>query len=326
MAEQTFIAGEADTGTILASLRNWLPGTSWSTARKLLHGRRVAVNGVLCLDEARRLTPGETVTVADRPLPPPPTDDHVAIRFIDASIVVVEKPAGMLTLRRASEQGWSLRRRSQQPTLDEVVPRLIARHAAKKANTRVKSRLPQLYAVHRIDRDTSGLLVFARNRAAQQKLISQFAVHEALRIYLAVVPGHPPSQTIRTRLIRDRGDGLRGSTDDTSIVRHAVTHITNLRRVGQYSELVCRLETGRTNQIRIHLAELGHPVCGDIKYRGPFGQPPLPDTSGSPRLALHAARLQFAHPETGKPLDYRSPWPPEMQRFLERLEREPTRK
>lgn len=297
-----------------------MPGTSWSEARKILHGRRVAINGALCLDEARRLTPGETVTLADRALPPPPRDEDVAIRFIDGSLVVVEKPSGMLTLRRLSEQGWTAQRRGLQPTLDEVIPRLIAQHAAHKTGSRVKrSRIPRLYPVHRIDRDTSGLLVIARSDEARQILISQFAEHKAVRTYLAIVPGHPKSQTICTQLIRDRGDGLRGSTSDASIGQQAVTHIKNLRKIGAYSELECRLETGRTNQIRIHLAEMGHPVCGDVKYRGPFGEPPREDASGSPRLALHATRLQLAHPETGETLDYESPWPSDMQRLLERL-------
>ena len=133
---QTFTVDESQTGTILTMLRRWLPGQSWSAVRKLLQSRRVTVNGVLCLDEARRLSCGETVTIAERTLPMPPGPDDVTIRFVDRSIVVVEKPSGMVTLRRSSERSWSQQRRSQQPTLDEVVPRLIARHAARRSHTR----------------------------------------------------------------------------------------------------------------------------------------------------------------------------------------------
>ncbi|MHB0955441.1 MAG: RluA family pseudouridine synthase [Pirellulaceae bacterium] len=316
----TYTVDTTSTDTILTWLRRWLPGQSWSAVRKLLRSRRVVLNGVLCLDEARRLSSGDRVMIAERSLPLPPGPEDVTIRFVDRSIVVVEKPSGMVTLRRTSELSWSAQRRSQQPTLDEVLPRLIAQHAARRAHTRIRPRLPRLFAVHRIDRDTSGLLVFARHKDAQRHIIQQFAEHDAVRKYLAVVPGHLQDQTIRSQLIRDRGDGLRGSTPDTTIGQHAVTHIKFLRRIHDYSELVCQLETGRTNQIRIHLSELGHPVCGDIKYRGPFGGPVVQDTSGCPRLALHAAQLRFVHPETGAMLHYDSPWPAEMQNFLARLE------
>jgi 23S rRNA pseudouridine1911/1915/1917 synthase len=287
--------------------------------RRLLQSRRVIVNGVLCLDEARRLTGGDTVTIVERTLPMPPGPDDVTIRFVDSSIVVVEKPAGMVAVRRSSERSWSQQRRSRQPTLDEVVPRLIARHAARRSHRRIGPRLPRLFSVHRIDRDTSGLLVFARHESAQRHIIRQFAQHNAVRKYLVLIPGQLPDQIIRSQLIRDRGDGLRGSTPDANQGQHAVTHVKFLRRIGDCSELECRLETGRTNQIRIHLAELGHPVCGDIKYRGPFGGPRVEDTCGSPQLALHAAQLRFVHPETGECLHYDSPWPLEMQRFLARL-------
>lgn len=316
---QTFTADQSQTETILTMLRRWLPGQSWSAVRKLLQSRRVTVNGVLCLDEARRLSRGETVTIIERPLPMPPGPDDVTIRFVDRSIVVVEKPSGMLTVRRSSERTWPQQRRSQQPTLDEVVSRLIARHVARRSHTRTGQRLPRLFAVHRIDRDASGLLVFARHESAQRHIIRQFAQYDAVRKYLALIPGQLPDRTIRSQLTRDRGDGLRGSTPDANTGQHAVTRVTLLRRIGDYSELECRLETGRTNQIRIHLAELGHPICGDIKYRGPFGGPKVEDASGSPRLALHAAGLRFVHPETGTFLQYDSPWPSEMQHFLTQL-------
>ncbi len=317
---QTFSVDEAHTGTLLSALRQWLPGESWSALRKLVQARRVAVNGVLCLDEARRLTAGETVTVSSRSLPPPPSESDVRIRFVDRTMVVVEKPSGMVTLRPKSELHWPARRRQLQPTLDESVALLIARHAASRAKGRGKPKLPSLFAVHRLDRDTSGLLVLARSQEAQQRLISQFAQRTARRAYLALIPGHPRDQTIRSQLVRDRGDGLRGSQPDANAGQTAITHVRVLRRIAEYSELCCQLETGRTNQIRIHLAELGHPICGDIKYRGPLGSAAIRDTSGVPRLALHATQLQLEHPETNEPLDYESPWPMDIQMFLNQLQ------
>ena len=305
-------------GKILAELRQHMPGKSWKEVRRLLRARLIAINGVLCIDEGRTLTSGETIQVCGQPLTPPATDDDVTVRYVDHQLVIAEKPSGMTTLRRPAELNWSVSRRRAQPTLDESVARLIARHAAHRTGQRLRQKLPRLLSVHRIDRDTSGLVVFARNEQAQQQIISQFAEHQAVRKYLCIIPGTVTDQTVTSQLIRNRGDGLRGSTSDMSIGQQAVTHIRTLRKLGQHSELECTLETGRTNQIRIHLAELGHPVCGDIKYRGPMNAP-LEDSSGSPRLALHASVLRIRHPKTSRILDFHTSWPPDMQRFLNRL-------
>ena len=174
--------------------------------------------------------------------------------------------------------------------------------------------------MHRIDRDSSGLIVFARNPESQTKIIHQFAQHDAVRKYFALIPGAIEDQTVTSQFIRDRGDGLRGSTTDTTIGEQAVTHFKTLRKIGAYSELECRLKTGRTNQIRIHLAELGHPICGDIKYRGPFGEPAVEDDSNVRRMALHAAELCFEHPTSGKLMQFECGWPDDIQRDLDRLE------
>ena len=308
--------------TILAAMRHYLPDEpSWSAVRKLLQGRFVAIGGVLCIDAGRRLGQGEVVTVGDRQIPAPPTDKDVAVRYVDKELIIVEKPSGMVTLRRASDLCWSWTRKNQQPTLDECVPRLIGEHAAKKHNAERRDKsLPKLLSVHRIDRDSSGLLVFARTEEAQKKIIEQFAQHDAVRKYFALVPGTVAEQTVKSQFIRDRGDGLRGSTKDTTIGQEAITHFRTLRTIGDYSELECRLETGRTNQIRIHLAELGHPISGDIKYRSACGQPPIADNSKVHRMCLHAAELKFVHPTTKKLMDFATPWPVDMQRYLNRLQ------
>jgi 23S rRNA pseudouridine1911/1915/1917 synthase len=317
----TFTISE-DKQMVLAAMRQHMPDNpSWSAVKKTLRARRVAIGGVLCVDEGRQLASGESVTIWDNPLPPPPTDDDVNIRHVDSELVVVEKPSGMVTLRRKPDLAWSWARKNLQPTLDECVPRLIGKHAAQRNETEHNhQKIPRLYSVHRIDRDSSGLLVFARNKASQSQIIHQFARHDAVRKYLALIPGSIEDQTVTSQFIRDRGDGLRGSTTDTSIGEQAVTHFRTLRKIGAFSELECRLETGRTNQIRIHLAELGHPICGDIKYRGPFDKPPVPDNSKIKRMALHAADLRFEHPTTGTLMQFQTEWPDYMELFLERLE------
>jgi len=306
---------------VLQAMREHLPDNpSWSSVKKILRARRVTIGGVLCVDEGRQLGNGEVITVFDHPLPPPPTDKDVNVCFVDSELVVVEKPSGMVTLRRKPDLHWTWARKNLQPTLDECVPRLIGKHAAEKNNKeRNLQKLPRMFPVHRIDRDTSGLVAFARNKESQTKIIHQFAQHSAVRKYLALIPGSIKDQTVTSQFIRDRGDGLRGSTTDTTIGEQAITHFQKLRMIGAYSELECRLETGRTNQIRIHLAELGHPVCGDIKYRGPFGKPPIVDKSKVRRMALHAADLRFKHPTTGKLMEFQTKWPTDIQRYLDRL-------
>ena len=128
-----------------------------------------------------------------------------------------------------------------------------------------------------------------------------------------------PAQTIRSHLVRDRGDGKRGSGRATEQGKDAVTHVEIAERLPGYTLLRCRLETGRTHQIRIHLAELGHPVCGDKVYRGPMATPPVPDNSGAPRLALHAEELGFLHPVTEEPLHWEMPLPPDLAQLIANL-------
>ena len=315
-----FVNESDEKPTLIAALRqNLNEKPSWSAVRKMVKSRRVSIGGVLCIDEARRLSAGEIVRVSDNAIKAPPGDADVKIHFIDAHIVVVEKPSGMITLRRKSEHSWAWARRNKQPTLDECVPRLIAEHAAKKSGKqRDYRRHPKLFSIHRLDRDSSGLLVFARDEESQGKIIRQFADHAAVRKYLAVIPGTIEDQTIQSQFIRDRGDGLRGSTTDTTIGEHAITHFKLLRRLGQFSEIECKLETGRTNQIRIHLAEAGHPICGDIKYRGPYDGPMVEDKSRIHRLALHATELKFEHPDTGKLQEFTSNWDVDMLKFMDR--------
>jgi 23S rRNA pseudouridine1911/1915/1917 synthase len=218
-------------------------------------------------------------------------------------------------VRHPAERDWTERRKALSPTLEDLVPPLIARREGRSR----KGSLPRLRVVQRLDKETSGLVVFSRTVAAERGLGKQFHAHTVTRRYLAVVPGFVPSQRIATRFVRDRGDGRRGSTTNPNLGKEAITHVDVMERLSGYTLLVCRLETGRTHQIRIHLAELGHPVCGDKVYHHLQDGGERPDRSGAPRLALHAVELGFVHPLTHENLHWEMPLPPDLQAFLERL-------
>jgi 23S rRNA pseudouridine1911/1915/1917 synthase len=322
---RTFVASIDQSGlTVLAALRQWLPGQSWSAVRKLLADRHVVVNGSLCLDEARRIKTGETVTLYGSQLRPPPTKGDVPVVWLDRDVIVVDKPPGMMTLRHAAERNWAERKKRRQPALDDVIPELISRH--KDFPTFGEQRPVGIYSVHRIDRDTSGLVVFARNPNSRDVLIGQFKKHTIERTYLAVACGEVAAGTIRSYLVDDRGDGKRGSAENPGVGKLAVTHLRPLEALDGFTLVECRLETGRTHQIRIHLSEAGHPVYGDVKYGAPESR--TDEKSGVrslgaalPRLALHASTLGFHQPTSGERLRFESPLPPDFLALLERLRR-----
>ena len=292
--------------TLAAFLRTKLGDRSWSHVQKMVRTRHVMIHGNICTDVARRLQDGEVVKVLDIAAVAPPKADALRIVHLDDSVVVVEKPTGVTTTRHSEEQSWSPRRRQVQPTLDEMVPVAVARYlAARRGNESKKTRRnPPVRAVHRIDRETSGLVVFARTVPAERILADQFRAHTTHRRYRAVAVGRVQAGMMISNLVRDRGDGKRGSSG-TEDGKRAVTHTL----------VECRLETGRTHQIRIHLAESGHPVCGDRVYSAPRGVEAF-DDSGAPRVALHAAELGFVHPVTGEDLRAVSPLPADMQKLI----------
>jgi 23S rRNA pseudouridine1911/1915/1917 synthase len=327
-AETIIVSADQAGATLAAVLRARLPGQSWSQVRRLVESRRVRVLGELFLDPARRLKEGDTVELLPRPAPPPRQQEAIALRHLDEHVVVVEKPSGLSTVRHPLERAWAPQRKALSPTLEDLVPGLIARTSSRQGDKETRRQgdkerrhLPRLRVVHRLDKETSGLVVFARTVAAERGLGKQFHAHTVTRRYLAVVPGRVAPQRVATRLVRDRGDGRRGSTAEAGQGKEAVTHVDVVERLPGYTLLSCRLETGRTHQIRIHLAELGHPVCGDKVYcHRPDGSV-VPDRSGAPRLALHAAELGFHHPLTREPLHWSMPLPPDLHGIVERLRR-----
>jgi 23S rRNA pseudouridine1911/1915/1917 synthase len=324
------VSAEEAEQTLSAQLRRWLPGQPpWSEVRRLILSRHVQVNGNLCLDAGRRLKPRDVVHVLEHPGAPPAREDDVRIRFLDAHLVVIEKPSGMTSVRHAEERFWPAKRKQAQPTLEDLLPRVIAKklggsrghvsRSRRMADAKKPARTPPVRPVHRLDRDTSGLMVFARTVPAERHLGLQFRQHVTGRRYLAVVQGSISAQTIETQLVRDRGDGRRGSTNEPNVGKRAVTHVRPLESLGDYTLVECRLETGRTHQIRIHLSEHGHPVCGDKVYQQPMFKPEHVDRSGAPRLALHATELEFEHPVTGQRLHFDMELPQDLELFVARL-------
>lgn len=336
--------------TLAAALKSVVAGCSWGQAQQWIRGRHLQVNGNLCLDVARRVTERDVLKLWREPLPKPIESRDLRVVFADEHLLVVEKPAGVTSVRHGQERTISRHRKQLQPTLEELLPMALARflriqwppapanlpkrqsgkppagRPSKNAPTVAtsQSKLPpelRVIPVHRLDRDTSGLMIFARTRMAEGKLVDMFRKHSIAREYWAVAQGKVESQTIRSLLVRDRGDGLRGSLEEVDVEqgKESVTHVQTIEHLPGYTIVRCKLETGRTHQIRIHLSELGHALCGDKVYtRAKDGKQHV-DASGAPRHALHSDRLAFKHPVTGEQLSFRTPLPPDLKRWLEQL-------
>lgn len=325
---QVFHVAAPEAGKPLSgALRFWLHDNT-SNPSRLLSDRRIQIDGNLCLDANRRLKVGEVVKVLPHAIAAPPTEKDIRIHFVDDHLAVIEKPSGMTTMRHEEESEWRGRRRRLESTLDDVLPRVLGNWIESQApqrrrnkqhpNDRARGIAPRVpvIPVHRLDRETSGLMVFALTPPAERSLVEQFREHSIDRAYLAVVLGSIESQTIDSHIARDRGDGKRGSVTDQRLGQHAVTHVTLIEQLPGCTLVECRLETGRTHQIRIHLSESGHPVCGDKEYRGPFGHRPFVDRSAAPRLALHAAELGFDHPITHEPMSFQTRLPRDLSQWL----------
>jgi 23S rRNA pseudouridine1911/1915/1917 synthase len=238
---------------------------------------------------------------------------QVPIRYADKDIVVVDKPPGVTTMRHPSETAefGARGRRFLPPTLADLLPALLARHEGRPSG--------RVRPVHRLDKETSGLVVFARNPRAEGHLGKQFRAHAVKRTYLALVRGEVVPEVMESSLVPDRGDGRRGSSSARGAGKRAVTHARVVQKCPGYALVECRLETGRTHQVRIHLGEAGAPICGERVYDRPLHGAPYPDGSGAPRIALHAATLGIIHPGTGKPMQWSSPLPADLAAVWQRL-------
>ena len=277
----------------LAAVVRERTGATWSRARALCEQGRVLLAGEACLDPSMRVSPDAQVEILEQagraprgPLP------HEAIVFFDRDIVVVDKPAGMLSVGDEQTRDDSL----------DLHLRTVLRRVDR------GGRDSKLGVVHRLDKETSGLMVFARNAQAQRALAALFRAHDITRGYRAIAHGTIEATRIESDLLPDRGDGLRGSHGvfrrssgpPPAAARNAVTHVAPIERFAKATLVECRLETGRQHQIRIHLAEAGHPLLGERVYIRDYGGPRI----DAPRVMLHARSLGFVHPRSGEVLAF----------------------
>jgi 23S rRNA pseudouridine1911/1915/1917 synthase len=317
MTTRTLTVSRTEAGRTVADWLRARLALSRAAVVKLLQERKVRVAGAPCSNPGWKLRAGQRVEVQ---LPSVSSESNVKkksgpspiIRHLDDDLIVVDKPAGLTTMRHAEEAAeFGGRARKFLPqTLQDILPGLIA--------ARTSGKPGQVRAVHRLDKETSGLVVFARNVEAERHLGGQFRAHDTERLYQAVVRGKAQTARIESWLVRDRGDGRRGSGSQSE-GQHAVTHVRVVEELGDFTLVECRLETGRTHQVRIHLGEAGTPLCGERVYDRPLHGRPVPDGSGINRVALHAATLGLLHPTTGQRMRWTAPLPADVEALVRRL-------
>ncbi|HEV8336433.1 MAG TPA: RluA family pseudouridine synthase [Candidatus Polarisedimenticolia bacterium] len=280
-------------------------------ARDLLAAGGVTLNGKRVKVASRPVRAGDRVEVF--PLPEErrsgAPEGMAPFRVVheDPAVIVVDKAPGILV--QPTSQG------DRGTLLD-----LLARHLKK----RNPDRSPYLGLLHRIDRETSGLLLFSRRGSANRILAEQFRTHTIAREYLALVRGTPAAATgtISDRLSRSAAGSRRGAAGAGEGGKAAVTHYATVEPFARATLLSITLETGRTHQIRIHLSHRGHPVVGDKVYGSAHRLPREPLLDSFPRQALHASRLGFTHPLTGAWLHFHAPLPEDFDRLLRALRKE----
>ncbi|MDK9698562.1 MAG: RluA family pseudouridine synthase [bacterium] len=316
----TFRIPTKETITIATAIRQAIPTASWNTVRKWLHGGHVLVNGIPVFEESARVNQTNEIAISPASggslarIERSNSEDIVKVVYLDIDVAVVEKPSGVTTQIATDDWEPTEVKRPGDRTLEELMIPIVKKMVL--ARPEWKSGSPRL--VHRLDKDTSGLLVFARTARAYDLLKRQFFEHTIDREYIAIVLGTMTRETtFDSYLIEDRGDGKRGSVNQPERhAKHAITHVFPEQQYHYATQVRCRLETGRTHQIRIHLSEAGHPVLGDPIYGTSFDL--IPEIVPAPRLALHAKLLAFDHPN-GKRMRFESPLPPDLTKWVKKL-------
>lgn len=270
--------------TVLALLA---PESSKTTLRSWIKEGRVFVDDVSVLTANTLVRKGQQVVVGAKPNF---VTGKLRLLYEDSHLVVVDKPEGLLSVATAFEKGDTVH-----------------------AFLRRKYRPRKVYIVHRLDQDTSGIIMFALSEEAYVKLKEMFEAHDLKRSYCAIVEGHvQPSQGTWQSYLYEDANYVVHSTTDPSEGRLSITHYDVQGVSPHYTRLALTLETGRKNQIRVHCSDAGHSVVGDKKY----GQV----KKSNKRLCLHAFLLAFKHPITGKPLRFESPVPQLFDRLVPPVE------
>jgi 23S rRNA pseudouridine1911/1915/1917 synthase len=317
------VPDEAAKQRLDAWLTSQLAGVSRERVQLLIGQKKVRLDGK-SPRASYRLRGGESVEVLGDPTPPPlkafAEDIPLRVVYEDDDLSVIDKPAGMTVHAGAgAAEGGTL------------VNALLHRYRA--LSSVGGEQRPGI--VHRLDKQTSGLIVIARNDAAHARLAQMFAERQMRKTYIALVHGHLKQDhgTIDAPIARDLLRRTRMTTRRSTGARSAVSHYTVLRRIssrfGAFTLISVRIETGRTHQIRVHLASIGHPVAGDTLYGAPARlmvipgrrtADPAPESLALTRNFLHAAELEFAHPRSGKAMQLRSPLPTELEDLLKQIE------
>jgi 23S rRNA pseudouridine1911/1915/1917 synthase len=302
-------------------LAQQLGEVSRSRVQLLLQQGGVLIDGKLA-KASRKLRTGESISILGEPQPPPlramAESIPLEIVYEDADLAVVNKPAGMM-VHAGSGATEDARNRGT------LVNALL--HYLNELSSAGGPLRPGI--VHRLDKQTSGLIVVAKNDGTHARLSSMFSRRQVRKLYLALVQGDLPQErgTVNAPISRDVVRRTRMTTRREG-GRGAVSHWEVLRRIrgpyGSFTLVSVRIETGRTHQIRVHMASLGHPVVGDTLYGAASAIAPLAGTGGLPRLVLprnflHAAELEFAHPGSGERLTLVSNLPADLKDFMSQL-------
>lgn len=306
----TLAASDADVGTRLDAFVSASGELTRSAAARLIEEGAITVNGK-AVAKNYKLRAGDGVEILlPEPIPAEaqPEDIPLDVVYEDGDIIVINKPVGMVVHPAAgNEQG--------------TLVNALLHHCGDSLSGIGGVVRPGI--VHRIDKDTSGLLVVAKNDDAHNYLAERIKIHEVGRIYYALLVGNLKEDrgTVNAPIGRHPCDrkkmAVLGPSDGQA--RHAVTHYEVLERYRGYCFVRCELETGRTHQIRVHMAHLGHPLMGDETYGGGKTRFELSNKSLIEGQCLHAGELKLTHPKTGEAMHFRSELPREMQTLIEKL-------
>ncbi len=310
MTDNTTISGKLQTGTRLDKALAEATDLSRERVKALIADGHVMIDCKPATSASAKVAAGTAFEIRVPPVvesEAQPQEIPLDIAFEDDHLIVVNKPAGMVVHPAAGNP-------------DGTLVNALLHHCKGQLSGIGGVARPGI--VHRIDKDTSGLLVAAKTTAAHEGLAKQFADHSTLRRYLALCGGHPnpPAGTISGRIGRSDANRKKMAVlpDGASRGKHAVTHYKMVKKLNDCSLLECKLETGRTHQVRVHCASIGHALLGDPAYgRTPKPLRPLLARLGFARQALHAASLGFDHPVTGDWCEFHVELPDDMRELID---------